>query len=261
MYNCKAMNTLQISNTNDYQIIQLNNGKVNAISLEMISELTSAINAAESDTAVRGVIITGQPHYFSAGLDIKELYHLDEQGSEEFWGNFLKMVVALNRFSKPLISAISGFSPAGGCVIAICCDFRYMASGDKYVIGLNEVPLAIMVTEGIFHLYAHWIGERRAHQYLMEGKLHSGQEALAMGLVDQLVPLDELLATAERKMQQLLRADDGALRGTKMNIKKQLLEKVDIDIDSILHQSVAQWWSPNARAVMKAAVEGLGGGK
>lgn len=253
------MKTLDITNKNDYQIIQLNNGKVNAINMEMINELTASIIDAEADDAVRGVIITGQPHYFSAGLDIKELYHLDEKGSEEFWGSFLKMVVALNKFSKPLISAISGFSPAGGCVIAICCDFRYMASGDKYVIGLNEVPLAILVTEGIFHLYAHWIGERRAHQYLMEGKLHSAQEALAMGLVDQLAPLDELMATAERKMQLLLRADDGALRGTKMNIKKGLMEKVDVDIDSILSRAVKQWWSPNARAVMKATVESLGG--
>lgn len=253
------MKTLDITNKNDYQIIQLNNGKVNAINMEMINELTASIIDAEADDAVRGVIITGQPHYFSAGLDIKELYHLDEKGSEEFWGSFLKMVVALNKFSKPLISAISGFSPAGGCVIAICCDFRYMASGDKYVIGLNEVPLAILVTEGIFHLYAHWIGERRAHQYLMEGKLHSAQEALAMGLVDQLAPLDELMATAERKMQLLLRADDGALRGTKMNIKKELMKKVDVDIDSILSQAVGQWWSPNARAVMKATVESLGG--
>lgn len=255
------MNTLEISDKHDYQIIRLNNGKVNAINMEMIRELTGAIDAAAEDDAVRGVIITGKPHYFSAGLDIKELYHLDEQGSEQFWGSFLRMVVALNKFPKPLISAISGFSPAGGCVIAVCSDYRYMASGDNYVIGLNEVPLAIMVSEGIFHLYAHWIGERRAHQYLMEGKLHSAQEALAMGLVDQLVPLDDLLATAERKMEQLLRSDDGALRGTKMNIKKQLLQKVDVDIDSILGQSVAQWWSPNARAVMKATVESLGGGK
>ncbi len=255
------MNTLNITSKSDYQVIQLNNGKVNAINLEMISELTQAIDNAEVDSSVRGMIITGQPHYFSAGLDIKELYHLDKAGSEKFWGDFLKMVVALNRFSKPLISAISGFSPAGGCVIAVCCDYRYMASGDKYVIGLNEVPLAIMVTEGIFHLYAHWIGNRRAHQYLIEGKLHSGQEALAMGLVDQLVPLEELLNTAELKMQQLLQSDDGALQGTKKNIKKSLMKKVDVDIDSILHAAVAQWWSPNSRAIMKAAVEGLGGGK
>ena len=251
------MQTISTTQEGDICIVQLDNGKVNAINLQMIQELTDLFKSLDADESVRGVIIAGKPHYFSAGLDIKELYALDEAGSEKFWGDFLRMVIVLTKFQKPLMSAITGFSPAGGCVIAVTCDYRIMADGEKYVIGLNEVPLAIMVTESIYHLYAHWIGPRLAHQYLLEGKLHTAKTALEIGLVDELVGLDDVLPRAKSKMETWLKADDGSLRGTRANIRKELIEKVDVDVDSILQASVSQWWSPSARAIMKAAVERL----
>ena len=72
------MNTLQVEIKDGYAIVQLNRGKVNAINLEMVEELASVFESFEKEDAVGGVIITGQPNFFTAGLDVIELYHYDE---------------------------------------------------------------------------------------------------------------------------------------------------------------------------------------
>src|SRR6476661_6002589 len=164
------MNTLEITIRDKVAIIALNRGRSNAINAEMVSDLKKIINSIEDDVAIGGVILTGKEGFFTAGLDLIELYDYDQEQIKNFWINFLDLVAVLTKFKKPMIAAISGHSPAGGCVMSLCCDYRIMAEG-KYIIGLNEVPVGIIVPDSIFELYAFWIGKARAYQNLMEGKL------------------------------------------------------------------------------------------
>ncbi len=251
------MNHLQITQKENYAILQLDQGKVNALNQALINEIRHAIRVFEEDPAVRGIIITGKPHYFSAGLDIIELYNFDEVGSEAFWRDFLNLKIEMTAFSKPLMCAITGHSPAGGCVMAVASDYRVMADGEKYRIGLNEVAVGIIPSTGIFHLYAHWIGKRLASQYLMEGKMHSPQEALNMGLVDEICPLEEVLPRTEAKMQKWLRADAATLRSTKYNIRKYLIKRVAQGFEEMVEGANKHWWKPESRAVMQGIIDGL----
>ena len=249
------MNTLNISYKESYAIVQMNRGKVNAINFEMVEELRSVFKDLENNAEVKGVILTGQAHFFSAGLDLIELITYDKERMHDFFVSFGALYLELVQFKKPFISAITGHSPAGGCVLAVASDNRYMADGDKYVIGLNEVAVNIQISQNLTEIYAFWMGDGLASRYILEGKLLSGKEALTAGLVDELLPLADVLARAENQMRHYLKADQEIFINTKAKIRKHLLDKLDLNAENALKEANDLWWQPRIRAKMEAYVE------
>jgi len=249
------MNTLEITYKDEYAIVQMNRGKVNAINFEMVRELSTIFKELGNKAEVKGVILTGQPHYFSAGLDLIELFDYDRDQMNDFLTAFGALYLELVQFKKPLISAITGHSPAGGCVLAVTSDNRYMAEGDNYVIGLNEVAVNIQINQNLTEVYAFWMGYGLANRYILEGKLLSGKEAVAARLVDELVPLENVLERAEKQMQQYMKADQEILVNTKAKLRKHLLDKLDLKAENSLKEASELWWKPEIRAKMKAYVE------
>lgn len=250
------MKTIHIEQKENYQILKLQRGRANPINFQMISEIRTAIKNATTDDSIRGVILTGHEHFFTAGLDVIELYHNDEAQMLAFWQNFSAMTYELAAFPKPLIAAITGHSPAGGTVLAICCDYRVMAEG-KYHIGLNEIPVGIVASSNIFHLYSFWLGTGKAYACLMEGRLMSPKDALNIGLVQEVLPFEEVLAKAEEKMKQFLSFPQGTWIKTKRNARRTLLAHFNEDKEEQFSESLAQWWTPESRATMGAIVKRL----
>ena len=250
------MNTLEITIRDKVAIIALNRGRSNAINAEMVSDLKKIINSIEDDVAIGGVILTGKEGFFTAGLDLIELYDYDQEQIKNFWINFLDLVAVLTKFKKPMIAAISGHSPAGGCVMSLCCDYRIMAEG-KYIIGLNEVPVGIIVPDSIFELYAFWIGKARAYQNLMEGKLMNVEEAKAIGLIDATADISTLMTLTQKKMQSYLQYDATTWQETKLNLRKELIAKVTADQTETLNKMLMQWWQPTTRSILKTIIENL----
>lgn len=251
------METLQISYQKEYAIVQLDRGKVNPINHQMVQEIRSTFQELAANEQVRGVIITSKPNYFSAGLDVIELYGYDEVKIRQFFFDFGSMYVELAKFPKPLICAITGHSPAGGCVIAITADYRIMAEGEKYTIGLNEVAVNIQISNNIVEGYAFWIGRGKAHKYLLEGKLLPVQEAYAVNLLDEVCPLEEVLPRAEKKMKQYLFANNDILLNTKYKLRKSWLEKLDVNVEKDFEEALITWWKPEIRMRLKMFVESL----
>ena len=248
------MKTLKRIDKESYTIVQMDRGKVNAINAEMLSELQEVFRNLEADTAVRGVILTGKPHYFSAGLDLIELFQYDQKQISDFFEALGALYLQLVRFRKPFVSAITGHAPAGGCVLAVTSDNRYMAEGEKYAIGLNEVAVNIQISQNLTEAYAFWMGNGRASRYILEGKLLSGPEALAAGLVDELLPLEQVLERAEAQIQNYLKADPLIWMNTKMKVRKHWLDKLDTDPAQSLAEAVTLWWKPEIRKKMEAYV-------
>jgi Delta3-Delta2-enoyl-CoA isomerase len=237
-------------------IISLDHGKSNAINAAMVAELQKMIINIEKDDQIGGVILTGKEGFFTAGIDLIELYDYNEEQIKNFWINFLDLVKTLTLFKKPLVAAISGHSPAGGCVLAICCDYRVMAEG-RYIIGLNEVPVGIIVPDSIFELYAFWIGKAKAYQNLLEGKLIGSEEAKIIGLIDATAPIDSLMTHAQKKIAKYLQYDPTTWQQTKLNLRKELIEKVSKDQTETLQLMLQQWWSPNTRSILKTIIQNL----
>lgn len=249
------MNTLQRINKPDYVIVRLQRGKVNAINYEMVEELRQLVRNIENDPQIKGLIITGQPHYFSAGLDLIELINYDKTEITNFFVAFGSLYLELVQFTKPFIAAISGHAPAGGCVLAVTCDNRYMASGEQYRIGLNEVAVNIQISQNLTEAYAFWMGEGLASRYILEGKLLSPSEALSAGLIDAMLPMEEVLEAAESKMRHYLKADMEIWRNTKRKLRKHWIDKLDVDAKNSLKEAATLWWKPEIRDKMQAYVE------
>ncbi|WP_299439357.1 enoyl-CoA hydratase/isomerase family protein [uncultured Aquimarina sp.] len=251
------MQTIKIERKQNYAIVQLSRGKVNAINHEMTREIRQAFAELETDDTVKGVIITGTPHFFSAGLDVIELYSYDKPKMNEFFNDFGGMYIQLAKFTKPFICAITGYSPAGGCVIAITADHRIMAEGEKYTIGLNEVAVNIQISNNLIRGYSYWLGEGKANECILGGKLLNVEEALTSGLVNEVCDLEEVLPKAEAKMQQYLQADEDIFKNTKYKLRKDWLESMEENPKIDLEQAISLWWKPEIRAKMKAFVESL----
>ncbi|RZL47373.1 MAG: enoyl-CoA hydratase/isomerase family protein, partial [Pedobacter sp.] len=216
------MNTIAVTVKDRLVIITLNRGKSNSLNREMVTELKDILHNIETDENIGGVIITGKENFFSAGLDLIELYNYNEEEAKSFWHLFLEFVTKITAFKKPLVTAINGHSPAGGCVIALAADIRVMAEG-KFIIGLNEVPVGIIVPNSIFSLYAFWLGKADATRSLLEGKLFSPEEALAIGLVDEVVKPESILTAAERKARKYMAFESNTWSQSKLNIRKDLI--------------------------------------
>ena len=250
------MNTLQLTITDKLAVLTLDRGRSNPINLEMITELTLAIKSLEENDDVAGVILTGKENFFSSGVDLIEVYDYDEQKIKQFWVDLLKLQATLFGFKKPLVAAISGHSPAGGCVLAFCCDYRVMAQG-KFIIGLNEVPVGIIVPNTICANYAFWIGERKAYQYLLEGKLLSVDEALRDGLVDEIAEPENVLAAAESKVRAYMKFNPSTWRQSKLNLRSELIAKLTADQTANMEVMLKQWWSPETRQTLAAIIYNL----
>lgn len=250
------MNTIQVTIKDKVAVLTLDRGRSNAINSEMVSELFQMVRNVESDDHVAGLIITGKEGFFSAGLDLIELYDYGEEQIRQFWIDFLNLVTAMASFRKPMVAAISGHSPAGGCVLALCCDYRVMAEG-TYIIGLNEVPVGIIVPETIFHLYAFWLGSAPAYRYMLEGKLMHVEEALAAGLIDELVNPESILHAAERQIRKYIQLDAKTWQQSKVNMRADLLSKVSSDQTTMLEIMLKQWWSPGTRSILKTIIQNL----
>lgn len=253
------MKWIKIEIKNHYAIVEIDRGKVNAINHELVSEIRSTFNTLEKDTSVLGVILTGKPNYFSAGLDLIELYQYDHAQSEAFFEAFGLMHIELVRFSKPFICAISGHSPAGGTVIAVAADYRIMAQGEQYTIGLNEVSVNVQISQNLITAYNFWLGTRQAYQNIMAGKLLSVDEAFQQGLIDEICPLEALKGQAEKKMQKYLRADQIILANTKQKLRKPWVDSLHQFSEVDMQQTLEVWWNPKVREMMKAYIQQFSG--
>lgn len=236
--------------------VRLNRGRSNALHTPMIRELTDLLGQLDADPAIRGIMLHGKEGFFSAGLDLVELYQYDDAQIRDLWVRFIGLVRTFLEVGKPTVAAITGHSPAGGCVLALCCDHRVMAEGD-YIIGLNELPVGIIVPQAIFHLYAFWIGQAKAYRCLLEGKLLSTQEAKDCGLVDEVVAGDRLVSTAERQMRQFLQFDPVSWRNSKLNLRQGLLAEFNADHTKAIDTILAQWWTPSTRSLLQSIIDNL----
>jgi enoyl-CoA hydratase/carnithine racemase len=251
------MNTLEISPKENYIIVQLDRGKANVLNQEMVDELRKLITEAEHDDNIGGLVLTGKPHFCSGGVDLLEVYYYNSEQIRNFWGSFLLLATEMIAFPKPLVAAITGHSPAGGCILACACDYRVMADGEKYKIGLNEIAVGIAPRLSIMHLYSFLIGKRKAYQFLLEGYLMSPTEALEVGLVDKLTELNETLSAAETKIQQYLSFPTAAFMQTKKALKQELLGQMKLNFEENLDILHKQLMSEESREIMGKVVDFL----
>ncbi len=232
---------------------------VNALNPALVDALNSALDEAQAQGA-SGIVLSGRPGLFSAGLDVPELLTLDEAGMRAFWTSFFGLLERLARSPVLVVAALTGHSPAGGTVLAMFCDYRILASG-AYRLGLNEVQVGLVVPPVIHKGLVRLLGPYQAERHLVAGEMISAEDALAIGLVDGLVDVvddgDEVVQSAVTWIQKHLAMPAHALRGTRALCRSDLAALFDdpkaLDIDGF----VQGWFDADTQASLKQLVARL----
>ncbi|XP_044037807.1 enoyl-CoA delta isomerase 1, mitochondrial-like [Siniperca chuatsi] len=208
-------------------VMHMQSPPVNSLSLDFLTEFCIGVEKLEMDKSCRGLIITSsQPKVFSAGLDIMEMYGKSPERCGEFWRAVQEMWLKVYSSNMVTIAAINGSSPAGGCLMSITCDYRIMADNPRYSIGLNETQLGIVAPFWFKDTMMNTVGHRTTEIALELGLLYNPSEALKIGLVDQLVPEDQVLTTATQTMTKWLAIPDHARQITKSMMRKPTIDKL-----------------------------------
>ena len=211
----------------------------------MVVAIREAIANLAADNSLRGGILTGNTDgYFSVGLDLKALDSYNEQEIEQFHHNWDDMILEMVQMPKPLIAAVNGYSIAAGCFIALTCDYRIMAKGDRFTIGLNEIAAGVNLEEYVIWLYAFWSGYRIAYQNLLSGKLLSVEEAYEQGMIDDRCSMEDLLPKAEKTLTTLLSTPDNLLQDAKLSMRAELIEKFTHFAKKSKKEKVKAWFEP-----------------
>ena len=251
------MTTLNIQEKKDYTIVQIDNGKVNGITTQLLADLKHTFLNLDKEENCKGVILTGKPHCFSAGIDIKAIVQLDLDGLKEFWVEFLGALQAMIRFSKPYVCAVTGYAPAGGTMLACTGDYRIMGRGEKHKIGMHEFKMSLQIPKMLCEIYAYTIGEKRAWEAVQKAKLFSSDEAYAIGLVNESVEVKEVLPRAEKYMKRQLAVYDKVFIKSKRYLRKGLLAAVDVEMVSTVEEIVADYNDPRLQMMMQMFVASL----
>ncbi|KAJ8251113.1 hypothetical protein GJAV_G00217430 [Gymnothorax javanicus] len=208
-------------------VMRFQSPPVNSMSLDFLTEFATNMEKLEQDQSCRGLILTSAlPKIFSAGLDITEMCGKSPEHCREFWKAVQEMWLKLYGSNKLTIAAINGNSPAGGCLMAISCDYRIMAENPRYSIGLNETQLGIVAPFWFKDTFVNTIGLRASELALQLGLLYSSQDALRIGLVDQLVPEDKVMSTATETMAKWFAIPEHARQITKSMMRKPTIDKL-----------------------------------
>lgn len=185
--------------------LTLNSAPRNGLSQAVLTRF-SEVQARFHDPEVKAVIITGAGRHFSAGADVSEMPSIpSKQFLEAYAARAGALFNALAAMDKPVIAAINGTCLGGGLELALCCHFRVAA--DKALIGLPEIELGLMPGLGGTQRLPRLIGESRAMEMILFGKMIQGDEAFALGIVHKVVGRKEVLESAQEMARSLMGRD------------------------------------------------------
>lgn len=214
--------------------LTLSNGKVNAISPEVISAFNAALDQAEKDRAV--VIITGQPGILSGGYDLKVMTASPEQAIELVrQGSSLARRLLSHPF--PVVIACPGHAVAKGAFLLLSVDYRIGVEG-PFSIGLNEVQIGMTMHHAGIELARDRLRKSAFHRSVINGEMFNPVSAVDAGFLDQVVKPEALLETAREVAGQLKKINMRAHRNTKLKVRKELLDTLDKAIELDKHHAL-----------------------
>lgn len=176
---------------------------MNALNLKTLSELITVLQETYQRKDYRGIILTGEGEKaFVAGADIKELSALTVEQARAFSQNGQRLFKLIEDCPKPVIAAINGYALGGGCELAMACHIRIASEDAKF--GQPEVNLGIIPGYGGTQRLTQLVGRGKALELMMTGDMISAQEAKSVGLVNHVVPKEELMNVAGRMMARIV---------------------------------------------------------
>ena len=226
----------------------------NAISYELIDDLLAGMERAAGSSA-QVVIVTGAGQAFCSGMDLENLKQLSGRTHEQNLQDsrtMARLFRSIHEFPKPTIAAVNGPAIAGGTGLATLCDFTLAVPEAKF--GYTEVRIGFMPALVSTYLIAN-VGEKRARDLLLTGRIFSAQEALGMGLVSEIVEGGRLITRAQELASQLMEMSPASLRATKGLITGYSRARLDTQLEEAVRANAAIRQTDDFREGISAFLE------
>ena len=191
---------------------------LNALNLDVLKELDQLISKAEDAQDVYVLVITGEGRSFVAGADIEQMSVLNPNDARAFGKYGSSVFSKIEAISKPVIAAVNGFALGGGCELCMACDIRI--AGEKAKFGQPEVGLGVIPGFGGTQRMPRIVGLAKAKELIFTAKIIDAEEALRIGLVNQVVPNESLMDTAMEMADDIAQNAQIAVRQSKLAINK-----------------------------------------
>jgi enoyl-CoA hydratase/carnithine racemase len=236
-------------------VLKLNRSAINSINLEMVRALAGELEEVRADAGVMGLVLaSASSKFFAMGFDLPELLELDRAGMEEFYHEYNELCLALHTLPKPTVAAVESRAVGGGCILAICCDYRYMAE-ESGLMGLPEVKIGVPVPYLAQRILREIAGGRSTREVAYGGELYGPEELLRLGLVDSVLKRGEVLPEAISRAKELGAMPARAfasIKSSRTGIVERLFEQ-----NGAVKQKVFLdcWFSEETRPLLSEAAE------
>lgn len=233
--------------------IRVDRPKMNALNAQVQEEIRAAAAECTERDDVKAVVLWGGERVFAAGADVKEMADMSYTDMVKRSGALQSSFTAVARIPKPVVAAVTGYALGGGCELAMCADIRVAA--DTAVLGQPEILLGIIPGAGGTQRLTRLVGPAKAKDLIFTGRFVKADEALAIGLVDKVVPADEVYDQAMAWAGQFTEAATYALRAAKESVDRGLEVGLETGLE-IERQQFAALFATEDRAIgMRSFVE------
>ncbi|GGS74084.1 enoyl-CoA hydratase/isomerase family protein [Nonomuraea spiralis] len=233
--------------------IRLDRPKMNALNVQVQRELVEAALQVDADAETQAVILYGGERVFAAGVDVKEMADMSYADMSTHSRTLQACFTTVARIGKPVIAAVTGYALGGGCELALCADFR--VAGESAKLGQPEVLLGLIPGAGGTQRLPRLVGPARAKDLIFSGRHVPAAEALDIGLVDRVVPDEQVYTAALEWAATFVGGPSVALRAAKQAVD----QGVEVDLDSGLEierlQFAGLFATDDARIGMRAFAE------
>jgi enoyl-CoA hydratase len=217
---------IELDDVDGVALVRLSHGKVNALDLELVAAIADRFTELATSPH-RAVVFTGTGSSFSAGVDLWRVLAGDAGYLEAFIPALVRAFRAVFAVPKPVVAAVNGHAIAGGCVLVCACDLRLMAAGSGRI-GVSELRAGVPFPAAALEILRYAVGPARLNRLVLSGRTVTAAEAAAVGLVDEVVPPDELVdraCAAARELADTIPPDTFAL--TKRRLRREANERID----------------------------------
>jgi enoyl-CoA hydratase/carnithine racemase len=253
MDNTMETNLIKLDTQDGIAILSLNNGVTNAINDEMVVEIASTLPVITADDGIKGLVVaSSNDKFFSIGFDIPKLYYQPKEDFRNFYHSFCDLCIELIKLPKPVVAAINGHAVAGGYILVMCADYRFITSGKKLV-GLNEIKLGVPVPYVADCMLRSLSGYRNARQVMDTGEFYPAEDALALGLVDEVFTADGLLPSSLERIRQIADSSLTAFSMIKQNRNEEIVIEALARRDEKEADFIRAWYSVDTRSRLREA--------
>lgn len=249
------MGIIRIEKVDQILVAKLNRGVTNAINMDLVSTLETIILEVKDSEEVSGFVLTSaNEKFFSIGFDIPELYDMKREEFHSFFRRFNHLCLDIFTLPKPTVAAIPGHVVAGGCVLALSFDYRFIAAG-HHLMGLNEIKFGIPLPYSCDCMLRNLVGFRNAREIADSGEFFEPQRSLSLGLVDRIIPPSRILPEALQWIEKITHSSSRAFALIKQDRVHEIRKQILAGWEEKDRQFTEYWYSKETRSKLKQAMD------